>query len=343
MSQFSEKNNAWQQALIQPRLPYLPEGIKSDWVRCTEGGECQLTLPFATDCEAVKQLLSEDPQLGLCDWQVDYQVKKLPNSQPELPLTTGNVIVVSSGKGGVGKSSVSVSLALALQQLGAKVGLLDADIYGPSIPTMLGRGEYQPEVNERNKMLPLQRFGLHVNSLGYLVSDDDATIWRGPVASGALQQLYRDTAWPVLDYLIVDMPPGTGDIQLTMAQKLPITGALVVTTPQTVALRDAEKGIAMFNKLDIPLLGVLENMSFYQCSNCGEKEAIFGQQGGRHMADKHNVSLLGQWPLTKDLRESLDNEQPLLHQQPNHQLSQLIRQTAAQVAAKLYHQGVKNV
>ncbi|MGM0481446.1 MAG: iron-sulfur cluster carrier protein ApbC [Pseudomonadota bacterium] len=343
MSQFSEKNSAWQQALQQPRLPYLPTGIDAGWVSTDEQGGCQLTLPFATDCEAVRQLLMADPQLNSCQWQVDYQVKKLPNSQPELPLTTGNVIVVSSGKGGVGKSSVSVSLALALQQLGAKVGLLDADIYGPSIPTMLGRGEHQPQVNERNKMLPLQRFGLYVNSLGYLVDDDDATIWRGPVASGALQQLYSDTAWPALDYLIVDMPPGTGDIQLTMAQKLPITGAIVVTTPQTVALRDAEKGIAMFEKLNIPLLGVLENMSFYQCTHCGEKEAIFGQQGGKDMAAKHDTSLLGQWPLTTALRESLDNEQPLLQQQPQHELSQLMRSTAAQVAAKLYHQSVKNV
>lgn len=322
----------------------LPVGLQSDWIRLDKNnGTAELTVPYAVDQEALLQQLAEHPATRDYQWQLHCRIKKMPNSQPELPLTTGNVIVVSSGKGGVGKSSVSVSLALGLQQLGARVGLLDADIYGPSIPTMLGRGDHQLSVNERNKMEPLQRFGLQVNSLGYLVDDNDATIWRGPMASSALQQLYRDTNWQQLDYLIVDMPPGTGDIQLTMAQKLPVTAAVVVTTPQTVALRDAEKGIAMFKKLNIPLLGVLENMSYYECRYCGERDAIFGAGGGDALATEHQVGLLGQWPLTTEFRDSLDREQPLLMAQPQHPFSQLIRSTAAEVARKLYHQAQKNV
>lgn len=322
----------------------LPAGLSEQWVSIdNEHQNAQLTIPFAADVDAIKQQLAAYPGSRDYHWDVRVAVQKLPNSQPELPMTSGNVIVVSSGKGGVGKSSVSVALALALQQLGAKVGLLDADIYGPSIPTMLGRDDHELSVNSRNKMEPMQRFGLQVNSLGYLVKDDDATIWRGPMASSALQQLYRDTHWQQLDYLIVDMPPGTGDIQLTMAQKLPVTAAVVVTTPQTVALRDAEKGIAMFEKLSIPLLGVLENMSFYQCSQCGQQEAIFGQGGGASIARKHGAELLGQWPLTRVFRDSLDNERPLIIDNPAHEFSQLVKATAAKIAAKLYHQATKNV
>ncbi len=196
--------------------PLLPNGIPDNWVTGS-GKQRVLNLPFVAG-ESLLKAIQEDSELGEFDWQLNCQIKKLKNSQPELPLTTGNVIVVSSGKGGVGKSSVSVNLALALSQLGAKVGLLDADIYGPSIPTMLGGGGSEMELTKNNKMMPLERHGLHVHSLGYLVEDNDATIWRGPMASGALQQLYKDTAWPALDYLIVDMPPGTGDIQLTAGQ-----------------------------------------------------------------------------------------------------------------------------
>lgn len=322
----------------------LPEGLSGQWVTLhDDANKATLTLPYAADVEAVKTQLSQHPGTRDYDWHVALDVKKMPNSQPELPLTTGNVIVVSSGKGGVGKSSVSVALALGLQQLGARVGLLDADIYGPSIPTMLGRDDHELVINERNKMVPMTRFGVQVNSLGYLVKDDDATIWRGPMASSALQQLYRDTQWQPLDYLIVDMPPGTGDIQLTMAQKLPVTAALVVTTPQTVALRDAEKGIAMFEKLNIPLVGVLENMSYYQCSACGHEDAIFGQGGGASIAQAHGVELLAQWPLTTAFRDSLDNEYPLVIDQPEHDFSHLIKQTAAKIAARIYHQAGKSV
>jgi len=316
--------------------PLLPDGIPDNWVTGS-GKQRVLNLPFVAG-ESLLKAIQDDPELGEFDWQINCRIKKLKNSQPELPLTTGNVIVVSSGKGGVGKSSVSVNLALALSQLGAKVGLLDADIYGPSIPTMLGGGGSEMELTQNNKMLPLERHGLYVHSLGYLVEDNDATIWRGPMASGALQQLYKDTAWPALDYLIVDMPPGTGDIQLTMAQKLPVTGAVVVTTPQTVALKDAEKGVAMFEKLNIPLIGILENMSFYQCPSCGHEDSVFGKNGGAVMAKQHNLPLLGQWPLNSELRESLDGDTPLLLAQPEHSLSQLILNSAQLVAANLYYQ-----
>ena len=314
----------------------LPHGIPDDWVTGS-GKQRVLNLPF-TAGESLLDAIRKDAQLGQFEWQLNCQVKKLKNSQPELPLTTGNVIVVSSGKGGVGKSSVSVNLALALSQSGARVGLLDADIYGPSIPTMLGGSDLPMELTKNNKMQPLLRHGLYVHSLGYLVDDNDATIWRGPMASGALQQLYNDTAWPALDYLIVDMPPGTGDIQLTMAQKLPVTGAVVVTTPQTVALKDAEKGVAMFEKLNIPLVGILENMSYYQCPSCGYEDSVFGKNGGAVMAAEHNLPLLGQWPLNSELRESLDGDTPLLLAQPQHPLSQLILNSAQQVAANLYYQ-----
>lgn len=316
--------------------PLLPNGVPSDWVTGS-GNQRVLNLPFVAGA-SLRDTLQQDPHLGQYEWTLNCQVEKLKNSQPELPLTTGNVIVVSSGKGGVGKSSVSVNLALGLSELGARVGLLDADIYGPSIPTMLGRNDTSPELTANNKMQPMTRHGLSVHSLGYLVEDKDATIWRGPMASGALMQLYKDTAWPTLDYLIVDMPPGTGDIQLTMAQKLPVTGAVVVTTPQNVALKDAEKGIAMFNKLNIPLIGVLENMSYYQCPACGHQASVFGKDGGADMAHNHHLPLLGQWPLHSELRESLDGDTPLVLSQPDHELSKLIKDSAQQVAANLYYQ-----
>lgn len=340
MSQFSGSEMA--QVVGQLKSKHLPQGVEAQWVTLAEDkASATVEVPFITNtAELTEQLQQLAPEI---QWHVRCKVAKMPNSQPELPKHTGNVILVSSGKGGVGKSSVSVSLALALQQLGANVGLLDADIYGPSIPTMLGQTEQPPEVDQRNKMQPLERHGIWVNSLGYLVADDDAAIWRGPMASRALQQLYNDTKWPNVDYLIVDMPPGTGDIQLTMAQTLPVTAAVVVTTPQTVALKDAEKGIVMFNKLNIPLLGVIENMSYYQCSNCGHKDAIFGSRGGADIAASQQVDLLGQWPLTTAFRDSLDHHQPLVVSEPEHELSQLVLDSAAQLAANLYYQTRKNV
>lgn len=221
-----------------------------------------------------------------------------------------NVIVVASGKGGVGKSTTTVNLALALQQTGARVGVLDADIYGPSIPTMLGTAGKTPLI-ENEHFIPLEAFGMAVLSIGNLTGDDNTpVVWRGPKATGALMQLFNQTAWPDLDYLLIDMPPGTGDIQLTLAQRIPVTGAVIVTTPQHVALMDAQKGIELFNKVNIPVLGVVENMSTHVCSNCGHEESIFGTGGGDILSEKYHIPLLGRLPLTASIRENADQGQP---------------------------------
>lgn len=221
-----------------------------------------------------------------------------------------HVIVVASGKGGVGKSTTTVNLALALQQTGARVGVLDADIYGPSIPTMLGTAGKTPLI-ENEHFIPLEAFGMAVLSIGNLTGDDNTpVVWRGPKATGALMQLFNQTAWPDLDYLLIDMPPGTGDIQLTLAQRIPVTGAVIVTTPQHVALMDAQKGIELFNKVNIPVLGVVENMSTHVCSNCGHEDAIFGTGGGDKLSEKYNIPLLGRLPLTASIRENADQGQP---------------------------------
>lgn len=332
-------NHSFAHALARIQLPEWPEAIPADWVHVTDN-IATLTLPFAAD-ERVLAPLRADPELGQLQWQLKINIAKLPNSQPELPMTFGNVIVVSSGKGGVGKSSVSVQLALALHQLGANVGILDADVYGPSLPTMLGGQSEKLVINPQQKMIPHQRHGIWVSSLGYLTDTKDAAIWRGPMASAALQQLFRDTKWPRLDYLIVDMPPGTGDIQLTFAQKLPITGAVVVTTPQTVALADAQKGISMFRKVGVPITGLLENMSYYQCSQCGHRDAIFGTEGGVRVAQDEAVPLLGQWPLDARIRAGLDEGKPLVSEAPQDPLSLMMKDSAYKLAVELYRQAGK--
>lgn len=222
-----------------------------------------------------------------------------------------HVILVASGKGGVGKSTTAVNLATALVAEGAKTGLLDADIYGPSIPMMLGLAKSQAVSGDGKTMQPQQAAGLTVQSIGFLVSPDKATVWRGPMASQALLQLIHETNWPELDYLIVDMPPGTGDIQLTLSQKLAVTGAVIVTTPQDVALSDAQKAIVMFNQVQIPVLGLVENMSYHQCSACGHQEAIFGRDGGVELAARYQLPVLAQLPLQTRLRECSDLGKPL--------------------------------
>lgn len=305
---------------------FLPEWLQIDGPRVT------LRLPFAAAPEA-KRLIASDPLLKGYQWQVEQSIATLPVSKGDGQAAAAkNVIAVASGKGGVGKSSVCVNLALALAATGARVGILDADIYGPSLPLMLGNEGKKLTFTPNRKMFPLQEKGLQVNSLGYLVDKDDATVWRGPMASGALSQLYNDTQWQDLDYLLIDMPPGTGDIQLTLAQKLPLTGALIVTTPQTVALRDAQKGFAMFRKVNVPILGVLENMSGFMCSNCGHEEDIFGRDGAVDVADKNSVPLIGQWPLATALRESMDEGEPLVYAQPEHAYSKLVLASAQALA-----------
>ncbi len=221
-----------------------------------------------------------------------------------------NVILVSSGKGGVGKSTTTVNLALALQQLSLKVGVLDADIYGPSIPTMLGNAGRTPMI-EAEQFIPIDAYGLAVLSIGHLTGDNNTPVaWRGPKATGALMQLFNQTLWPDLDVLMIDMPPGTGDIQLTLAQRIPVTGAVIVTTPQNVALLDATKGIELFNRVNIPVMGVIENMSTHICSNCGYEEQIFGTGGGDKLAEQYQIPLLGRLPLNVKIRENADAGKP---------------------------------
>lgn len=221
-----------------------------------------------------------------------------------------HIIVVASGKGGVGKSTTTVNIALALQKLGNRVGVLDADIYGPSMPTMLGVDSVKPEL-ENEQFVPVNAHGLAMLSIGSLLDGDNTPVaWRGPKVTGALMQLYNQTNWPQLDYLVIDMPPGTGDIQLTLAQRIPVTGAVIVTTPQHIALLDAQKGIEMFNKTNIPVLGVVENMALHTCSNCNHTEAIFGTGGGERIAEQYQVPLLGQLPLASGIRAQVDKGEP---------------------------------
>ncbi len=221
-----------------------------------------------------------------------------------------HIIVVASGKGGVGKSTTTVNIALALQKLGNRVGVLDADIYGPSMPTMLGVADIKPEL-ENEQFVPINAHGMAMLSIGSLLDGENTPVaWRGPKATGALMQLYNQTNWPQLDYLVIDMPPGTGDIQLTLAQRIPVTGAVIVTTPQHIALLDAQKGIEMFNKTNIPVLGVVENMALHTCSNCNHTEAIFGTGGGERIAEQYHVPLLGQLPLASGIRAQVDKGEP---------------------------------
>lgn len=221
-----------------------------------------------------------------------------------------HIIVVASGKGGVGKSTTTVNIALALQKLGKRVGILDADIYGPSVPDMLGVAGVKPAV-ENDQFVPIDAHGIAMLSIGNLIESDNTPVaWRGVKATGALMQLYSQTNWPTLDYLIIDMPPGTGDIQLTLAQRIPVTGAVIVTTPQHIALLDAQKGIEMFFKTDIPVIGVVENMALHTCTNCGHVDAIFGADGGAKLAKRYQVPLLGQLPLATDIRTQMDKGEP---------------------------------
>jgi ATP-binding protein involved in chromosome partitioning len=234
----------------------------------------------------------------------------------------------------VGKSTVAVNLALALSAEGAKVGILDADIYGPSQPRMLGV-KTKPESKDGRSLEPIQAYRLQVMSIGFLIDEETPMIWRGPMVTQALEQLLKDTNWKNLDYLIIDLPPGTGDIQLTLAQKVPVSGAVIVTTPQDIALLDARRGLKMFEKVDVPVLGIVENMSTHICSKCGHEEHIFGQGGGQRMAEQYGVDFLGALPLDIRIREETDNGQPTVVTDPDCPISQIYRDIARRVAAKL--------
>ena len=248
-----------------------------------------------------------------------------------------NIIAVASGKGGVGKSTTAVNLALALAAEGATVGVLDADIYGPSQPMMLGVSG-RPISLDNKSMEPLEGHGVQVSSIGFLIDPDEPMVWRGPMVTQALQQLLEQTNWKNLDYLVVDMPPGTGDIQLTLAQKVPVTGAVIVTTPQDIALLDARKGVKMFEKVGIPILGVVENMSTHICSNCGHVEAIFGSGGGEKMSTDFNIEFLGKLPLQLSIREQTDSGAPTVVAEPDGAVAGIYKEIARKVAIKVAEQ-----
>ena len=314
------------------------------WLDDTVHIEIQMPFVWHSAFEDLKEQCSADllriTGAQAIDWKLSHNIATLKRVKNQ-PGVNGvkNIIAVSSGKGGVGKSSTAVNLALALAAEGAKVGILDADIYGPSIPTMLGAEDQRPTSPDGTHMAPIMKFGLATNSIGYLVTDDNAMVWRGPMASKALLQMLQETLWPDLDYLVLDMPPGTGDIQLTLAQNIPVTGAVVVTTPQDIALIDAKKGIVMFEKVDVPVLGIVENMSIHICSNCGHHEPIFGTGGAEKMAEQYHTQLLAQLPLHINLREDLDNGKPTVVARPESEFTEIYRQLAGRVAARLYWQG----
>ncbi len=255
--------------------------------------------------------------------------------QPQLKghSTIKNIIAIASGKGGVGKSTTSVNLALSLKQIGYQVGILDADIYGPSQPTLLNC-QRKPDINNQ-KFMPIICHGLPSMSIGYLVNADDALIWRGAMVTKALQQMLFDTDWPELDILIVDLPPGTGDIQLTLAQKIPVSGAVIVTTPQDLSLADAKRAVAMLNKVKIAPLGLIENMSIFHCPNCGHQEPIFGQNGGEKLSAQFDLPVLGSIPLATTIQQTCDQGQPIMLQQPDTDIGQMYLAIAQQMLAQL--------
>ncbi|MBB5212860.1 iron-sulfur cluster carrier protein ApbC [Microbulbifer hydrolyticus] len=296
---------------------------------------------------ACEPLLAEGPLAG-SDIRSDlfFEVGRTEVGEvPESLRAVKNIIAVASGKGGVGKSTTAVNLALALAAEGASVGLLDADIYGPSLPTMLGTHGLRPEVKDGKFFVPIPAQGLQTMSLGYLLTEDTPAVWRGPMASGALNQMLTQTLWGVgaedgeLDYLVVDMPPGTGDIQLTLSQKVALAGAVIVTTPQDLALVDAIKGVEMFRKVSVPVLGIVENMALHTCSNCGHREPVFGSGGGERMAAEYGTRLLGQLPLAMSIREQADSGKPTVAVAPEGEVSALYKEIARKAAAQVWLAG----
>lgn len=284
-------------------------------------------------------LLQQKAQADTVAVTVAWQVTKHKVQQGVQALDgVKNIIAVASGKGGVGKSTTSVNLALALSAEGANVGILDADIYGPSQPRMLGKKQ-RPESKDGKSITPIESYGIQSMSIGYLVDEEEPTIWRGPMVTQALQQLLNDTSWDNLDYLVIDLPPGTGDIHLSLSQKVPISGAVIVTTPQDISLLDARKALKMFEKVNVPVLGIIENMSTHICSECGHEEHIFGSGGGQSMADQYDVGLLGSLPLDIRIRENSDNGEPTVAIDPEGDIAKAYRLIATRVAARLAMQG----
>ncbi|MCC7220292.1 MAG: iron-sulfur cluster carrier protein ApbC [Candidatus Contendobacter sp.] len=301
--------------------------------------EIELGFPAAgyreTLTAALRERLAGLPGVGEISIQLGSKIIAHEVQKGLKPLPgVKNILAVASGKGGVGKSTTAVNLALALSVEGARVGLLDADIYGPSQPRMLGVNQ-QPESPDGKSLLPVISHGLQSMSIGYLIEEETPMVWRGPMVTQALEQLLRDTRWQDLDYLIIDLPPGTGDTQLTLSQKVPVSGAIIVTTPQDIALLDARKGLKMFEKVEVPVLGVVENMSIHICSNCGHEEHIFGAGGGQRMATQYSVPFLGSLPLDIRIREETDGGKPTVIAEPESRIAGLYREIARRTAARL--------
>jgi ATP-binding protein involved in chromosome partitioning len=290
--------------------------------------------------EQLKHCVESVDGVGGVRIRVSWKVEPHAVQKGLKPLACArNIIAIASGKGGVGKSTTAVNLALALAAEGANVGILDADIYGPSQPRMLGVSGQRPDSKDGTSLEPIHAHGLQTMSIGFLVEEDTPMIWRGPMVTQALEQLLKDTRWKDLDYLIVDMPPGTGDTQLTLSQKVPVSGAVIVTTPQDIALLDARKGLKMFEKVEVPVLGIVENMSIHICSQCGHAEHIFGAGGGQRMAKEHDVELLGSLPLDIRIREEADGGRPTVAADPEGQISEIYREIARRMAARLAIKG----
>ncbi len=302
--------------------------------------DIELGYPAKTQIDLIrKQVISAVRTLpGVGNVSANVYVKIISHAvQLGVKLLPGvkNIIAIASGKGGVGKSTTAVNLALALAQEGATVGILDADIYGPSQPQMLGLAGQQPESRDGTNMEPLEAYGIQAMSIGFMVDVETPMVWRGPMVAQALDQLITQTQWRDVDYLIVDMPPGTGDIQLSLAQKVPVTGAVIVTTPQDIALIDARKGLKMFEKVNIPILGIVENMSIHICSKCGHEEHIFGTGGGERMGKDYDVELLGSLPLELAIREMADDGKPTVVGAPDSRTAEIYRSIARRVAVKI--------
>ena len=334
-------------SIIDPNVETDLMSSKSIKQISVEGSDVNVTIElgypaksYLTELQTkVEEKLQTLTDIGKTKVEVSVNIISHSVQQTLQPLpNVKNIIAVASGKGGVGKSTTSVNLALALASEGANVGILDADIYGPSIPTMLGLSGY-PASDDGKTMNPKISFGIQTISIGYLIEEDQPMIWRGPMVTNALQQLLKDTNWDNIDYLIVDLPPGTGDIQLTLAQQIPVTGAVIVTTPQDIALIDAQRGLGMFEKVNVPVLGLIENMSMHICSNCGHEEAIFGQGGGEAMAKKNNIELLGSLPLDINIRKFADSGKPTVASDPDGRPAEIYKSIARKMAAKLAIKG----
>ena len=341
--------DAVERALDTVTDPHVGEGlVASGAVRnvSVDGAAVRVALEFPYPCgtwhETLRGLIAEavtrDAGASSVDVQVSQRIVAHSVQQGLKRLSNvKNIVAIASGKGGVGKSTTSANLALALVAEGATVGLLDADIYGPSQPRMMGLAG-QPESVDGKSLEPMENHGVQTMSIGFLIDEETPMIWRGPMVTQALEQLLNDTRWKDLDYLLIDLPPGTGDTQLTLSQKVPLSGAVIVTTPQDIALLDARKGLKMFEKVKVPILGIVENMSIHVCSNCGHEEHVFGEGGGAHMADEAGVTLLGSLPLELSIRRQADSGRPTVVADPDGRTAGIYREIARKTAARLSRQ-----